>query len=248
MKITPQNIRVMIIETPYMSLRHSSIAREMIGKLVGVRLNAYLKDYKQDVFPLGTEDFISHHVAICVESDKGFEPIYSFKIVTMDACEKFSIKHPLIDKLEARYGAQELHENIKEFIASRKFKKKKLAYLGSRSKSVEIEWTKEASILVFNVGLMSLVKSIGHFGIDEFTLFGMLNNDAYKYCEMMGMEKIVPAPVIVDSLSEGEAYVLHLEKFSKSALEVSQKFISYWDTRIHVTEDAVIEESTRRTA
>lgn len=240
-QLLPKNLRVLVLETPYFSLRHSEIARSNIGALIGVRLNAYLQDYKEGVFPLGTEDFIAHHVAICIEDENKLTPVYSFKIMTMRNCEKFGLKNPLLSKIEDRYRGTKTLKMVEDFFIQRTELGAQMAYLGSRSKSIEIEWKKESSILLFNVGLMSLVKSCEYFGISEFCLLGMLNKDAYKYCEMMGMFKIIKDEIFVDSLSSSKAYILHKVNFSKEAQAVAKEFSHYWDQRIHVSEEKELD-------
>lgn len=231
------NVRVFILESPYQTLRHSEIARSMIGKLIGVRLNAYLQDYDEGVFPLGTEDFIAHHVSVCIENNGQLTPVYSFKIMMIDKCEQLGIKHPLLSKLEDRYRATSSLQQIESFLQERQRKGATLAYFGSRSKSVEIQWEKASSILLFNVGLMSLVKASEYFKIDEFSLFGMLNKNAYQYCEMMGMNKIIAEDLIIDSLAASKAFVLHKEQFSSEAINIANKYSKLWENRIHISEE-----------
>ena len=75
----------------------------------------------------------------------------------------------------------------------------------------------------------------------------MLNNDAYKYCEMMGMKKVINNTVILDSLGSCSAYVLHKDKFSDLAIKTSQEYSKYWNNRLHISVEDYLAHSYKMT-
>lgn len=233
--LTKDNLQIVTMEAPYYTLRTSSLAREIFGKVLGVRLNAYLKDYGEGVFPLGKEDFLSELVIICIKNGDELEPVYSFKISMLDTCQKFNLPFPITSMLQGRYGNTKEFETINALVDAKMRENKRLAYFGSRSKSIELPWNKESGGLLYHVGVSALVHCCETFGIDEFILFAMLNNGAYKYCEMLGMDKVLPEPVTVDSLASSDGYVMHKTSFSMEALEIAKSFRPFWNDRIHIT-------------
>jgi hypothetical protein len=232
--LTPDNLQIVTMEAPYFTLRTSQLAREIFGKILGVRLNAYLQDYGEGVFPLGKEDFLSELVIICIKDKLSLEPVYSFKITMLDTCNSFNIPFPIASMLQERYGKSKEFKTIQDFLAQKLKNNAKLAYFGSRSKSIELPWNKESAGLLYHAGVSALVNCCDSFGIDEFILFAMLNNGAFKYCEMLGMERVLKDPVIIDSLASSEGYVMNKIRFSSEALDVAGKYSSFWEKRIHI--------------
>jgi hypothetical protein len=226
--------KIIIIESPYFTLRDSSLARELFGKVLGVRLNAYLQDYGEGVLPLGKEDFLSDLVIICQESKSELVPIYSFKITSFKTCETFKLTFPLISMLEDRYQDDVRLAKIKSFVENKLRSGKHMAYFGSRNKSVEVNWDEESAKILNGIGICALVEASNYFGLDEFVLFAMLNRNAFKYCEKLGMERLLQDTITVDSLGHSEAYIMHHTQFSESALAMSKSYYSYWENRIHV--------------
>lgn len=236
--MSQSDLQIITMDAPYFTLRNNPLARELFGKVIGARINSYLQDYGEGVFPLGEEDFLSELVLICKKDGETFEPIYSFKITSFETCQKFKISFPLFSMLEKRYGHTAEYHKLENFVKNKMEQGKKLAYLGSRSKSVEVNWTKDMSSLLWGAGVCALVNSCEFFGIEEFVLFGMLNRQAYKYCEQMGMKNILPTKVIVDSLGQSEAYILYKESFSPDFLEIAHRYSAMWENRIHISKDS----------
>jgi hypothetical protein len=226
--------RIVIIESPYITLRDSSLARELFGKVLGVRLNAYLRDYGEGVLPLGKEDYLSDLVIICHENKGELVPVYSYKITTLRTCENYKLTFPLVSMLEDRYKNDTKLARIKSFVEEKRKAGKHLAYFGSRCKSVEVQWDEKSAKLLNGIGVCALVEASNYFKIDEFILFAMLNQNAFKYCEKLGMDKLFQETATVDSLGLSEAYIMHHTQFSESALTMSKSYSSYWENRIHV--------------
>lgn len=237
--LNANNLQIVTMEAPYFTLRTNHLAREIFGKVLGTRLNAYLGDYGEGVFPLGKEDFLSELVIICIKNKSELTPIYSFKITMMDTCQKYHIPFPLLSMLKDRYEGKQEFEAIQQLINKKLEEKKRIAYFGSRSKSVELTWNKESASLLYHSGVCALVKSCEAFNIDEFMLFAMLNKDAYKYCEMLGMKKVIETPTIIDSLASSQGYVMHKTEFSKQALETATQYESFWKERIHLRPESL---------
>lgn len=235
--MSENELQIITMDAPYFTLRSSPLARELFGKVLGTRINSYLQDYGEGVFPLGEEDFLSEIVLICKKEGNRHEPIYSFKITKFETCQKFKIPFPIFSMLEKRYGHTSDYQKLENLIRNKVSQGKRLAYLGSRSKSVEINWTKGLSSLVMGIGVCALINSCKFFGVDEFILFGMLNRDAYKYCELMGMKNVFSSKIVVDSLSQSEAYILYKEIFSQEFLRIANNYSVIWENRIHISKD-----------
>lgn len=242
LKFPPVPMRIVVLESPYFTLRESALARELFGKVIGVRLNAYLRDYGEGVQPVGSEDFFSHLVLICREDDQGLNPVYSFKITTLEACETHHLNFPLLSMLQDRYKDDAKLETARAYVNERRKPGHRLAYFGSRCKSTEVAWDEASAKLLNNIGVCALVEATKHFELSEFILFGMLNQSAYTYCEKLGMKRLFEETTVVDALGSTQAYVMHHTQFPEDVIQKSRFYSSYWENRIHIGRGAGLKK------
>ncbi|MCB9091602.1 MAG: hypothetical protein H6621_08790 [Halobacteriovoraceae bacterium] len=214
--------------------------RNTFGKFLATKRSGYNKEYMDSALPFDTTDFFSTHLAICQDTKDGLNPICVYKSVPLSLCRKHNVEFCPLTLIE-KGGSSECHASIQTIVKNCLKKKTELSY--DCSWTVVPEFRKsEHSIM-----LRELAMALGYwhhhdYNIPEWMTCGILRMKTDKFFFKMGHHAISSKPIFKHPCLNGEeAVMVHLEKFSRWATDISMGYQNLWENRLELGDIYEIE-------
>jgi hypothetical protein len=121
--------RVVILDRPVAGWG-DPLVQELFAKLVTLRLSGYGARYAQSVLPLDTNDFISTHIMLCTESERGLLPRMAYRHTSFEQCAAFGLPFPVLAPMLA-VGATRHAHIVRDTLARCERERKAVDFVGS---------------------------------------------------------------------------------------------------------------------
>lgn len=227
------NFKIIQLNSPYETLSQE-IGRNYFSKHLHQRIESYKSRYGSDTFPLGAEDFVSDHFLI-MEDEK---ILGSFKIIDLSTCNRFNLIYPLLHTLEDKSNCPELKQHVESYLNLDQH----VSYIGGMTICQDIIKDPVRRRTVRHLISTAQVYSVIDRGYPRLLVTGSIHNKSYHYLEWMGLYKFSDQTVLVRDLGDVQAYVMKLDSWSESVLQMARKHKTYWDERI-IIEDTQLSQN-----
>lgn len=225
--------QIVVIEAPYYTLENPFV--EIIySRMLSHRLKCYRKKYQEGVLPFGNEDYLSTHAVLCIKENDLLVPVTMFKFLPVKICHEFGIELPVIKWLKDKRNPPSVIESFNNYLE--KNQHRNLGYMGSYTEDTS---RKSQRRIIRQFTLMMYWKLFEYMQIDE--IFGVALESAVKTFSSMEMDKIIRDKVVVPDITDAFGYVIYTRKLLEEYQNLASGVLSYWNTRIHISQDQDIE-------
>ena len=237
MMIDRSRLRPVILENPYDSWS-DPVLREILPKIIELKLEGYKHEYPYGVLPVDTTDFIGVHHVICEDRGGILVPLLAYKSISLERCQTHRLPFPLLSLTQLPkvtcHG-----KAVAALIHCCESTGKPLSYYGSWTIHPEVRKDEVTSAFLREMmaGLhpLSYLESGGNeeiltLAVLRFKVDRMFKFWGYQRAKWQGEE--LPNFQLPSFFGEAVTMYHFSGNFPETALMAAKKFKHYWDQRL----------------
>lgn len=230
-----KNLRLVIMDRPYDTWDNVK-TQSLFLKTVSLKLKNYLGEYPYGVLPVDTCDFIGTHHLICQEFNGELMPLMGYKSTTLSRSKQHNITFPALAILQSS-GALQHAQEVQKILNRCETQDTEISYDGSWTIAQSVRQNREFADELKKTMMAIQVHYHIRDKIPEMVGFGMIRFKTNRYFEEMGYKQFTCEgtplpPVKMSTLQNEPAILLHLQKFSDTALALADQYSYLWDNRL----------------
>lgn len=212
--------------------------RTLFSNIVDIKLAAYGNVYGDNVISLDKADYFGTHLIVCKKGIR-LKPLFSYKSVTLNECEKFLMEFPGISLLKSD-GHEEALGFLIDILKSCKANNKNVSfdYSWAQDPSIKELRSIDTKVLFQDIAMLMAVNHMKDYGIDKMITCGVLKVKTDLFFKKLGLTPLSKFSQFNQTSINGDLVeMFHSEKFSSYALEASKKYQSLWENKIIIGDD-----------
>lgn len=232
MFIENKKLKVVIIDFPILILNDSYCA-DLLGKVLKMKYDGYAFTYNDSVLPMDKTDFFGTHMLLCEDTGKELIPIFAYKSVTLDRCNKFNFEFPIFPIVRNDCHPQCLAD-LNKLIASIP-DPSSVSYDSSLAKNLEyrLSGDQKLKIALQEITMMMIVKHHTDFNIPHMINCGGIKVKTDVFFLKLGLNKLNEhAHFNQKYLNNEESVVFYNNSFSFEAHRMAKKYKKLWDNKL----------------
>jgi len=232
-----KNLRIIVIDNPYDQMSEP-LVQELLPRVFDLKIKGYRSRYDYGVLPLDTSDFIATHFVIAHPKGAVFQPILSYKMLTLKRAKLFNLPFsPMV--MMQQCGTEKHVQAVRQIITNAELKGRDVSYIGSLTidpeyKSDKLLVQKLMDLFVVCHYFYSLENNISE-GLSgatvRFKMSRLVERIGYKPLELEG-EAL--SPIVVPAISNEISQFYYLQSFSAESETISHFGKKYWKDAIYL--------------
>ncbi len=230
------------LECPYDNWNNPELV-SMFGKMVGLKLRGYRKEYAYGVLPVDTTDFLAAHHLVCAEREGELVPYLGYKVITNRRCRMHNVTFPLVALLQAS-GATRHASAVSEILEKAEANRQSVSYASSWTAAPEVRGDTMFSSILNRYVMAYLVLHEQAEPVDVKLACGVPSQKTDRYLIRTGFQRLTDEngemPVFQQASLKGEdVVVLRCDRYSDEAQRVASRYAKAWENRVVLGERLV---------
>lgn len=230
------SIEVVILRCPYQSWQLLDVQTHF-ADMIALKLAGYQKEYQYGVLPVDTTDFIANHVLIYEKLQTGKSRLVSaLKSTPFHYCKAFQLEFNARTLLRHGHAKQQHLIALNTILEKCSSLSRSIAYYSSWTILPEIREKKENVRLLKDIVTALTFLHHQEESIDELLGLGVPKFKTHEYFSTWGFEAVqfqgsdLPR-LYVETYSDIEVILMHLQSFSVYAKERALFYQGLWEAR-----------------
>lgn len=252
MKNQLAKIKIVVLHCPYTSWKDKR-TKDIFTKMIELKFSGYQHKHFYGTLPVDETDYIADHPLICFEDDNGeLTPISGSKVITHSTCNFFNVGFAMKTCLEKNQKSLHL-EILNGILDNAKHSNKSVAYHGGYTILPEVRGEEKFLNTLRELFIATSILYFQHNHINELLGIGVpkykTDDFFYKwgyYRCTRNYEELNPFPLYF--LGGIDGVMMHLNKFSKDALLLAEKYHYLWENRLVIGSPVVLQREKLKEA
>lgn len=239
-------LQAIVLECPA-ETRQLTETRDLFWKIFNLKMDGYIEEYGPDILPVGRDDFVGTHIAICEQTPGGLVPAIAYKSITLERCLRHQFEFPAVTLARA-VGARDHLRFLEKVIAECQQTGSGLVYGGSMTirpdlrtnrEFVGMLWEAMIAMSLFYDQSCSISRAIC-YGACKFKMHRIFNRMGYLEPELDG-KQLGPIPLAFDL--ESKSALFYRLKPSSEALFLMRRYEWLWQSRHELKARSAVREA-----
>jgi hypothetical protein len=221
------------------------VFKELFYNMIQMKLRGYEAEYPAGVLPIDTTDFFGHHLLICEEKNGFFYPVSGIKSTFLSESQRRQLNFPALSLVQAAEAPEHI-KTMKKILERCEKENTNICYTGSWTTTPAIRKNREYNRTVIRHFYALYVLFHLEQKVDEIITGGTMRFKADHFFNEMGHEIFASEgkklePIFVKHLFGEKVQLLHLKKFTNTAIKKAEEFRDKWNQRVEISLNSIAD-------